>query len=147
MNILTLDSQRTQRPLMGIALLFSLIGLFSLALFIPVLAQDPSTPAPTTACGKKNKTFNETISCLKHVYDKLTGRPLHLVHGPVVPGSGITGGIGYTYKSNTENWRKQFDTSARISVKKYWELDANLRLSHHVNKFTDSDVTGPSGNL
>src|SRR6185295_8182883 len=113
---------------------FCLIWLFSLACFIPVTAQNPPAPTPpTTACSKKDKTFNDTISCLKHFYDKITGRPLHLVHGPVVPGSGLTGGLGYTYKSNTENWRKQFDTSARISVKKYWELDANLRLSRNEN--------------
>jgi hypothetical protein len=150
MNIPSPDNPRScfPRPLKHTVQRVGLLWLFSLACFIPVTAQDPAAPAPqTTACSKKGKTFNETISCLKHLYDKITGGPIHLVHGSVVPGSGVTGGIGYTNKSNTENWRKQFDTSARISVKKYWEFDANLRLSHNVNKFTDDDVTGPSGNL
>jgi len=148
MNMPSLDRQLISFSLKPIVQRFCLIWLFSLAFFIPVIAQDPAAPAPpSSSCSKKNKTFNETISCLKNFYDKITGRPLHLVHGPVVPGSGLTGGIGYTYKSNTEDWRKQFNTSARISVKKYWELDANLRLSRNENRFTDNDVTGPSGNL
>ncbi len=150
MNIPSLDSPliNFSRSLKRVVQSFCLIWLFSFACFIPVIAQDPASPAPpSTPCGKKNKTFNDTISCLKAFYDKVTGRPLHFVHASVVPGSGFTGGIGYTYKSNTENWRKQFDTSARISVKKYWEIDANLRLSHNQNTFSDNDVTGPSGNL
>ena len=150
MNRPSLHSQPTRLhpTLKRVVQRFCLIGLFSLTCFIPVIAQDPASPAPrTTSCSKKNKSFNDTISCLKDFYDKITGRPLHLVHGSVVPGSGLTGGIGYTYKSNTENWRKQLDASARISVKKYWEFDANLRLTHNENRFTDNDVTGPSGNL
>lgn len=139
---------RFPRPLKRIVQRVCLIWLLSLACFTPVIAQDPESPTPPTTSGsKKNKTFSGAISDLKDFYDKITGRPLHLVHGSVVPGSGLTGGIGYTYKSNTENWRKQFDASARISVKKYWEFDANLRLSRNENRFTDDDVTGPSGNL
>jgi hypothetical protein len=111
-----------------------------------VCAQDPTQPPPNP-CKKKNKGLSDVVSCAKRYYDKVTGGSVHLVHGSVVPGSGITGGIGYTHKSANETWRRQFDSSARISIRKYWELDSNLRLTRSENKFTDSDVTGPSGDL
>jgi hypothetical protein len=109
-------------------------------------AQIPTQPAPNP-CKKQNKGLDDIVSCLKRYYDTVTGHPVHLVHGSVVPGSGLTGGIGYTYEGAGETWRTLFDSSARISIRKYWELDSNLRLTRSENKFTDLDVTGPSGDL
>ncbi len=111
-----------------------------------VCAQAPGQPLPNP-CSRKDKGLDDIVSCLKRYYDKVTAGPVHLVHGSVVPASGMTGGIGYTHKSNNETWRRLFETSARVSIRKYWEVEANLRLTRSENRFTDADVTGPSGDL
>jgi hypothetical protein len=86
--------------------------------------------------------------CAKHIHDKLTNKDgFHIVHGGVAPGSGIAGGVGYSRRKAYESWRVQFNSSARISVRKYWEVDSNLRLTKSSNTFTASDAGGPSGDL
>jgi hypothetical protein len=117
----------------------------------------PATPPGTTTqqanpCatppGKDKKGLADHFKCLKHYYDKVTAKDgFHLVHGSVVPGSGMTGGVGYSRRKAYESWRLQFDSSARISIKKYWELDSNLRLTKSTNSFSSADAGGPSGDL
>jgi hypothetical protein len=108
------------------------------------------TPGPCDLPpGKDKKGINEYFKCLKHKYELVTAKDgFHFVHGSVVPGSGMTGGLGYSYRQPSGDWRTQFDGSARVSIKKYWELDANLRLvklpgssSKCTNKFGPQNVT------
>jgi hypothetical protein len=63
-------------------------------------------------------------------YDKITpdGKHPGLVVGSVAPGSGLTGGVGYKHDFRG-SLHPNFVTSARVSIRKYWELDANLRLN------------------
>ncbi|HBB88143.1 MAG TPA: hypothetical protein DC047_11045 [Blastocatellia bacterium] len=100
--------------------------------------------APPSPCAKKNKTLSDNLKCLKSYYDKVTSKQgFHLVTGNVVPGSGLTGGVGYSRGQVGENWSSQFDSSARVSVKKYWELDSNLRLTRvSTNSFSDDEGFG-----
>ena len=64
-------------------------------------------------------------------YQKIT--PKHgfrLVTGSVAPGGGQAPGLGYGWAPPpSEKWALDFHTSARVSIKKYWEIDANLRLT------------------
>jgi len=112
-------------------------------------SQTPPPPAPaptpfaTDPCGESG--FEKWLSCQKKRYDKLTNKDgFRLVIGSVAPGGGLAGGIGYGHHTNDPNWRTDFVSSARVSVKKYWEVDANLRLTK-----TSSSTTAPSdlGNL
>jgi hypothetical protein len=115
-------------------------------------AQDPQATAtpplitPPNPCAAPNKGLTGEVKCLKSVYDKVTkSEGVHLVTGSVVPGSGLAAGIGYGKTSVSENWRIKFDSSARVSIKKYWEVDTNLRLTKSSNTFSGSG--GPSGDL
>ncbi|MGB9179787.1 MAG: hypothetical protein WCB68_11130 [Pyrinomonadaceae bacterium] len=106
------------------------------------------TPQQTNPCDKKNKSLKDTASCLKHIYDKVTQKDgFHLVQGGVVPGSGTAVGIGYGWRKPYENWRVELNTSARVSLKKYWEVDGNLRLTKSENKFSSNTASGPVGDL
>lgn len=107
------------------------------------------TPNPTNEkpCDKDKKDVDYFIGCGKDQYDKFMGRGwrgIHGVLGSVAPGGGLTGGIGYSKNKSHPNWQIQFETSARASIRKYWELDANLRLTK-----TSSSTTAPIdlGNL
>lgn len=145
----------------GCAWLHSLLlGVVVLCCCATASAQTPTPPAPTpepqttTATGPcdtppgQKKGLAGTFKCLKHYYDKVTSKDgFHIVHGGVAPGSGITGGIGYSKRKPYETWRLWFDSSARISTRKYWEFDSNLRLTRSTNSFSSSDVSGPTGDL
>jgi len=101
------------------------------------------TPFTTNPCDEDG--FENWLKCQKKRYDKLTGKDgFRLVVGSVAPGGGLAGGVGYGHRTNDPNWRTDFVSSARVSVKKYWELDANLRLTK-----TSSSTTAPAdlGNL
>ena len=102
----------------------------------------PAVPVPTpfaiNPCD--NSGFEKWLMCQKKKYDKLTNKDgFRLVVGSVAPGGGLAGGIGYGYRTNDPNWRTDFVSSARVSIKKYWELDANLRLTK-----TSSSTTAPT---
>lgn len=124
---------------------------------VAVSAQGPpgsATPpgvTPPDPCAAQNKGMAGTFKCLKSVYDKITkSQGPHLVHGAVVPGSGLSAGIGYTKTEilkpgASSQWRIRFDASARVSIKKYWQVDTNVRLTNTVNKFSGS--SGPKGDL
>jgi hypothetical protein len=114
----------------------------------PVRSQigPPATPVPDltkpnpckTTSGNKPK-LNDRLKCAKHIYDKLTAKDgFRVVIGSVVPGSGLAGGVGYGWRQTNPNWQLQLDTSARVSIKNYWELDGNLRLTK-----TSSSTTAP----
>jgi hypothetical protein len=108
----------------------------------------PQQPSPCDTPPGQKKGLAGTFKCLKHYYDKVTSKDgFHIVHGSVAPGSGTTGGIGYSKRKPYESWRLWFDSSARISFKKYWEFDSNLRLTKSSNSFSSNDVSGPSGDL
>lgn len=122
----------------------------------------PSAPAPTpeppagtpgadpchTPPGEK-KGLTDWFKCLKHVYDKVSSKDgPRLVVGGVAPGGGLAGGVGYGYRGRSGDWQRQFDASARVSVKGYWMLDANLRLTKAQSTFTKcSDEWGPQSAL
>ena len=132
-------------------LLKSLILLISLTLLSCAIAHaqtpPPAAPVPTPfatdPCGESG--FESWLKCQKKRYDKLTQKDgFRLVVSSVAPGGGLAGGVGFGHHTNDPNWRTDFVSSARMSVKKYWELDANLRLTK-----TSSSTTAPSdlGNL
>ena len=109
----------------------------------PPPAAPVPTPFATNPCDESG--FEKFLACQKKRYDKLTNKDgFRLVVGSVAPGGGLAGGVGYGHRTNDPNWRTDFVSSARVSVKKYWELDANLRLTK-----TSSSTTAPSdlGNL
>jgi hypothetical protein len=121
-------------------------------------AQTPAPPAPVTEptpsapgagpCdtppGKTKKGINEYFKCLKHYYDVVTAKDgFHAVVGGVAPGSGTAFGVGFSNRHRSAEWQRQFDSSARISLKKYWELDANLRLTKTSVGFGKCDDFGP----
>lgn len=114
----------------------------------PIPPQEtPQKVSPCDTPQGQKKSLADIAKCLKHVYDKATSSDgFHVVTGSVAPGSGLTGGIGYGKRKVSESWRLKFDTSARVSIKKYWELDAHLRLVKNSNTFS-SDANGPEGNL
>jgi hypothetical protein len=113
----------------------------------PVTATPPGT-TPPSPCDKQKKGLADTFKCLKHIYDKITAKDgFHLVHGSVVPGSGTAVGVGYSIRKPYESWRLYLNTSARVSLKKYWEFDSNLRLTKSQNTFSSNGAAGPSGDL
>ena len=108
----------------------------------------PQRANPCDTPPGQKKGITGIAKCLKHYYDKVTAKEgFRLAFGGVVPGSGIAAGVGYGKKKVYESWRLNFDSSARVSVKKYWEVDANLRLTRSSNTFSDLDAGGPSGDL
>lgn len=127
---------------------FALLCLSLLFCCVTATAQTPPGMQPPNPCDKKNKSLKDTASCLKHIYDKVTKKDgFHLVQGNVVPGSGTSIGVGYTVRKPYENWRVELNTSARVSFKKYWEIDSNLRLTKSENKFSGNTANGPVGDL
>lgn len=115
----------------------------------------PSAPAPTPPQGAPNAKpcekpqggkmgVNGVFKCLQHAYEKVTAKDgFHLVHGGVAPGSKLTGGIGYGRRGRSGDWQSQFNASARVSIRKYWELDSNLRLTKMSSSFGKCDQWGP----
>src|SRR5262249_11924341 len=132
-------------------ILFRSLILIALTLLMNTVAHSqtpaPAAPVPTPfatdPCGQSG--FENWLKCQKKRYDRITNKDgFHLVIGSVAPGGGLAGGVGYGHRSNDPNWRTDFVSSARISVKKYWELDANLRLT----KTSSSTTASPDlGNL
>jgi len=129
-----------------------LAAVFLLLAFVAGHSQTPPPPAPQTTPSQTNpchtqpgqgKGVNYFVKCGKHLYDKVTAKDgFRLVMGSVVPGSGIAGGIGYGYRGTGPTWQTQFVSSARVSVKKYWEFDANLRLTRTSSSTTASPDIG-----
>lgn len=98
-------------------------------LFFSIVASAQSaipTPSPSPAPGVVGAAKK-----LYAFYQKIT--PKHgfrLVTGSVAPGGGQAPGLGYGWAPTpTEKWALDFHTSARVSMKKYWEIDSNLRLT------------------
>jgi hypothetical protein len=116
----------------------------------PGSATPPGT-TPPNPCAAKDKGLKGTADCLKSFYEKITKKQgVHLVTGAVVPGSAMAAGVGYTRKDiiksdDSGTWTTLFDGSARISTKKYWEFNSNLRLTRTLNKFGSGG--GPPGDL
>ncbi len=133
--------------LLTISLMLILSGVAALGQNPPGTAPAPGTTAPNP-CDQSNKGLEGTFKCLKHFYDKVTqSEGPHLVLGNVAPGSGLTPGFGYGKSSVGEKWRINLNASARVSVKKYWEVDSNVRLTKSSNTFSSSNANGPSGDL
>jgi hypothetical protein len=100
---------------------------------------DLTKPDPCKTPSGQKPDLSDRLKCAKHIYDKLTAKDsFRLVIGSVAPGGGLAGGIGYGWRQPNPNWQLQLDTSARVSVKKYWEVDGNLRLTR-----TSSSTTAP----
>ena len=82
------------------------------------------TPSPSPATGLPG-----AMKSLYNFYKKITpNRGFRMVNGSVVPGSGTALGIGYGAQDLNTRWKVNFNGSARVSLKKYWELDTNVRL-------------------
>lgn len=132
---------RASRPLLALACAL-------LLLCASARAQNPGpspSPTPEDASAQESKPCKApqgkslgaagVFKCLKHYYDRVTPRQgFHLVTGSVAPGAGLTGGLGYSKQWDHEAGQTLFDASGRISVRKYWELDANLRLNRGENR-------------
>jgi|KBSMisStaDraftv2_1062788.scaffolds.fasta_scaffold02344_2 hypothetical protein len=105
----------------------------------PAPVPDLTKPSPCKSTPGEKPDFADRLKCAKHIYDKLTAKDgFRVVIGSVAPGSGLAGGIGYGLRKPNPNWQLQLDTSARVSIKKYWEIDGNLRLTK-----TSSSTTAP----
>ena len=136
----------------SMALVQRLLLIFVFLLFCgAVSAQTPPGTTPPDPCAAKDKGLKGTAKCLNSIYDKATKKQgVHLVTGVVVPGSGMAAGVGYTNSDiiksdDSETWRSKFDASARVSTRKYWEFNTNLRLTRTLNKFSSGG--GPPGDL
>jgi hypothetical protein len=71
----------------------------------------------------------EVVKKLYRFYQKLTpDHGFRLVAGSVAPGSGFGAGLGYNSSDVGHRWKTNFSGSGRVSIEKYWELDANVRL-------------------
>ena len=117
----------------------------------PTPAPPPGTPGANpcdTPQGEK-KGLSDWFKCLKHFYDKVSSKDgPRLVVGGVAPGGGLAGGIGYGHRSRSGDWQRQFDASAKVSIRGWWELDSNLRLTKAQSSFTKcSDEWGPQSAL
>jgi hypothetical protein len=137
-----------------LCLMFAIVALICCAKAsaqTPAPAAPEPTPTQSDPCKKqagKKRGLVDVFKCAKHLHDKVTSKDgFHAVFGGVVPGSGTTGGIGYSMRKAYPEWRFKFDSSARVSIKKYWELDANLRMTKSSNTFSSNDAGGPSGDL
>lgn len=105
-------------------------------------------PSPCSSQPGQKRGLEGMFKCAKHLYDKVSSKDgFHVVMGSVAPGSGLTGGVGYRRRKAYESWRVNFDSSARVSIRKYWELDANLRLTKSSNTFPGGGAMGPTGDL
>lgn len=107
-----------------------------------------STPSQTNPCKTQpgeSKGLTYYAKCGKHLYDKVTNKDgFRLVIGSVAPGGGLAAGVGYGHRTFGPNYQTEFNSSARISTKRYWEIDGNLRLT----KTSDSTTASPDvGNL
>lgn len=105
-------------------------------------------PSRTNPCETKpdeSKGFAYYAKCGKHLYDKVTAKDgFRLVVGTVAPGGGLAGGVGYGHRSFGPNWQTEFNSSGKVSIKGYWEIDGNLRLT----KTSSSTTASPDiGNL
>ena len=114
----------------------------------PPPAAPMPTPFATNPCKTPeghNRGVDDWIICGKSIYDKFTSKDgFRMVLGSVAPGSGLTAGVGFGHRTNGPNWQTRFDSSARVSINKYWELDTNLRLT----KTSSSTTASPDlGNL
>lgn len=105
----------------------------------------PSQTSPCKTQPGQSKGFTYFLKCGKHLYDKVTQKDgVRLVIGSVAPGGGLAAGVGYGHRTTGPTWQTEFNSSARISTKKYWEIDGNLRLT----KTSDSTTASPDvGNL
>ncbi len=105
-------------------------------------------PSRTNPCDTKpgeSKGLAYYAKCGKHLFDKVTAKEgVRLVIGSVAPGGGLAAGVGYGHKTTGPNWQTDFTSSGRITYRKYWELDTNLRLT----KISSSTTASPDiGNL
>jgi hypothetical protein len=109
----------------------------------PSLPRSRTNPCETQPGQSKGLTYY--AKCGKHLYDKVTAKDgFRLVVGSVVPGGGLAAGVGYGHRSFGPNWQTEFNSSGRITYRKYWEIDANLRLT----KTSSSTTASPDlGNL
>ena len=140
--------------------------LLCLALFCCSAAARAQTPAPpppaptpelppgtpgANPCEKpqgKGRSLTDFFKCGKHLYDKVSSKDgVHAVFGGVAPGGGLGGGIGYSRRGRDGDWQHKFDVSGRATIKKYWEVDANLRLTKMSNSFGKCDEFGPQSAL
>jgi len=53
----------------------------------------------------------------------------------VAPGQRIYRRVGYGKSHVSEKWRINLNSSARVSTRKYWEVDTNVRLTKSSNSF------------
>lgn len=117
-------------------------------------APTPELPAGTPGahpCEKEqgeSRSLSDWFKCGKHIYDKVSSKDgVRAVFGGVAPGGGLGGGVGYGRRGRSGDWQHQFDVSGRATVRKYWELDANLRLTKMSSSFGKCDEFGPQGAL
>ncbi|HEX8293446.1 MAG TPA: hypothetical protein VF570_16920, partial [Pyrinomonadaceae bacterium] len=120
----------------------------------PPPAPTPEPPAGTPGanpCEKgqgESRSLTDWLKCGKHLYDKVSSKDgVHAVFGGVAPGGGLGGGVGYGRRGRSGDWQHQFDVSGRATVRKYWALDANLRLTKMSSGFGKCDEFGPQGAL
>ena len=103
-------------------------------------------PSRTNPCETKpgeSKGLTYYAKCGKHLYDKVTAKDgFRLVVGSVAPGGGMAAGVGYGHRSFGPNWQTEFNSSARITYRKYWEIDTNLRLTKTSSSTTASPDVG-----
>jgi hypothetical protein len=109
----------------------------------PSLPPSHTDPCKTQPGESKGLTYY--AKCGKHLFDRVTAREgVRLVVGSVAPGGGLAAGVGYGHRTTDPTWQTEFNSSARVSYRKYWELDANLRLT----KTSSSTTASPDiGNL
>jgi hypothetical protein len=94
----------------------------------PIDCHPPVAPANQENCLVQKLKIDWII----RAYDTLFGQDVHAVIGNIVPGSGITGGIGYTHQfpadSTKPPWTKTkiLDLGAKVSTTRYWEVSSNL---------------------
>ena len=104
------------------------------------------TPSRTNPCETKpgqSKGLTFYAKCGKHLYDKVTAKDgFRLVVGSVAPGGGLAAGVGYGHRSFGPTWQTEFNSSGRITYRKYWEIDANLRLTKTSSSTTASPDVG-----
>src|SRR5829696_4786102 len=103
-------------------------------------------PARTNPCETQpgqSKGFAYYAKCGKHLYDRVTAKEgFRLVVGNVAPGGGLAGGVGYGHRTNGPTWQTEFNSTGRVSVKGFWEIDGNLRLTKTSNSTTASSDVG-----
>lgn len=101
---------------------------------------------------KVNKNLDNFILCAQKRYDDFSWRGIRPVIGGVVPGSGLGGGVGYSWLDRKEKdeggvsvvLQKEFKAEAKVTVRKYWQADASFRIVRSTDKF-QSTTPGASG--